>query len=43
MSCNFPTIAFPDPPDLLSAILALLPTPPDLPSISLPAITCPLT
>lgn len=42
MACNFPTInvpSFPSLADLFASLLALVP---DLPTISLPALPCPL-
>jgi hypothetical protein len=41
-ACNYPVIKLPQPPDLLGAILALLPKPPAFPTIALPGLPCPL-
>ena len=40
--CNFPTLSIPQPPDILSVLLSLLPSLPAFPTIALPALPCPL-
>lgn len=42
MACNFPSISLPQFPSLASLFALLLSLIPDLPSISLPTLPCPL-